>query len=93
MANIFPDGAAIVFGASGGIGKGVAIEFAKEGANVAVCYRSKKDVAEQVADEVRKLGGKASRRKSKPPATPPWRRTAAYIRWCGAQGLSCHKSC
>lgn len=60
MANIFPEGAAIIFGASGGIGKGVAIEFAKEGANVAVCYRSKKDIAEQVADEIRKLGVKAS---------------------------------
>src|SRR5271165_272028 len=60
MTKIFPDGAAIVFGGSGGIGKGVAIEFAKGGANVAVCYRAKQDVAEKTAETIRKLGVAAS---------------------------------
>jgi len=56
----FPDGAAMVFGGSGGIGKGVAIEFAKAGTAVAVCYRAKKDVAEQTADIIRSHGVAAS---------------------------------
>src|SRR5271165_7167157 len=60
MTKIFPDGAAIVFGGSGGIGKGVAIEFAKAGANVAVCYCAKQDVAERTAEAIRGLGVAAS---------------------------------
>lgn len=60
MTEDFPNGAAIVFGGSGGIGKGVAIEFAKAGTGVAICYRSKKDVAEQTAEAIRALGAKAS---------------------------------
>lgn len=60
MSNDFPAGAVIVFGGSGGIGKGVALEFAKAGTNVAICYRSKKEVAEATADQIRALGVKAS---------------------------------
>lgn len=60
MSNDFPVGAVIVFGGSGGIGKGVALEFAKAGTNVAICYRSKKEVAEATADQIRALGVKAS---------------------------------
>lgn len=60
MSEIFPDGAVMVFGGSGGIGKGVAIEFAKSGANVAVCYRNKKDVAEKTAETIRSFGVAAS---------------------------------
>lgn len=60
MSNDFPEGAVIVFGGSGGIGKGVALEFAKAGTNVAICYRSKKDVAEATAATIRALGVKAS---------------------------------
>lgn len=60
MSKDFPDGAVIVFGGSGGIGKGVALEFGRAGTNVAICYRSKKDVAEEVAAQIRALGMKAS---------------------------------
>lgn len=60
MSTEFPEGAVIVFGGSGGIGKGVALEFAKAGTNVAIVYRSKKDVAEAVAEQARALGVKAS---------------------------------
>jgi NAD(P)-dependent dehydrogenase (short-subunit alcohol dehydrogenase family) len=60
MSGIFPEGAVAVFGGSGGIGKGVALEFAKAGADVAIFYHSKKDSAEAAAEEVRNLGGKAS---------------------------------
>lgn len=60
MERDFPEGAAAVFGASGGIGRGVALEFAKAGTDVAIFYRSKKDVAEALAAEVRALGRQAS---------------------------------
>lgn len=60
MSKDFPEGAAIVFGGSGGIGKGVAVEFAKAGTDVAICYRSKKEVAEATAKTIRALGVKAS---------------------------------
>ncbi len=60
MGTKFPEGAVAVFGGSGGIGKGVALEFAKAGTDVAIFYRSKKDTAEAVAQDIRALGRKAS---------------------------------
>jgi 3-oxoacyl-[acyl-carrier protein] reductase len=60
MSGEFPEGAAIIFGGSGGIGKGVAIEFAKAGTAVAICYNSKKDVAEKTAETIRGYGVKVS---------------------------------
>ena len=56
----FPAGAAIVFGGSGGIGQHVAKELAKGGADVAIVYRTKQDVAERVANEIRAMGRKAT---------------------------------
>lgn len=56
----FPTGAALVFGGSGGIGRGVALEFARAGADVAIVYRSRQDVAETTAEEIRSLGRRAS---------------------------------
>ena len=60
MSADFPAGACMIFGASGGIGQGVAREFARAGSALALCYRSKADVAERVADEARALGVAAS---------------------------------
>jgi 3-oxoacyl-[acyl-carrier protein] reductase len=60
MTTIFPVGAVMVFGGSGGIGKGVAIEFSKAGANVALCYRAKREVAEQTAETIRSHGVEVS---------------------------------
>lgn len=60
MEAIFPQGAAIVFGGSGGVGRGVALELAHEGSDVAVVYRSKRAVAEALAEEIAALGRKAS---------------------------------
>jgi 3-oxoacyl-[acyl-carrier protein] reductase len=60
MTKDFPAGAAIIFGGSGGIGKGVALEFGKAGTDVAIVYRSKKDVAEATAATLRALGVQAS---------------------------------
>ena len=56
----FPDGAAIVFGGSGGIGQHLALAFARAGSDVAVVYRSNKDVAARVAADIQNLGRKAS---------------------------------
>ena len=56
----FPKGAVLVFGGSGGIGQCVAKSFASAGADVAVVYRSKKEVAERVAGEITAMGRKAS---------------------------------
>jgi NAD(P)-dependent dehydrogenase (short-subunit alcohol dehydrogenase family) len=54
--NGFPQRAVLVFGGSGGIGQGVALEFARAGVPVAVGYRSKADVAERVARDLRDAG-------------------------------------
>jgi len=64
MSGEFPEGAAIIFGGSGGIGQGIAIEFAKAGSDVVICYYSKKDVAEKAAEAVRGHGVKASIQKA-----------------------------
>lgn len=50
---------ALITGASRGIGRGCALVLAREGADVAINYRSHPEEAEEVADEVRKLGRKA----------------------------------
>ena len=60
MTRAFPEGAALVFGGSGGIGLGVAESFARAGTGVAICYNSKKDAAEKAAGELSALGVKAS---------------------------------
>ncbi|EOM74387.1 SDR family oxidoreductase [Rhodococcus rhodnii] len=51
-----PAGAALVFGGSGGIGRVVATEFAAAGSDVAVCYRSRPEIAEKTATDLRELG-------------------------------------
>jgi 3-oxoacyl-[acyl-carrier protein] reductase len=50
---------AIVTGASGGIGRAAALEFAREGSDVVVHYSSNKQAAEKVADEIVSMGRKA----------------------------------
>lgn len=56
----FPQGAALVFGGSGGIGRSVARTLAEAGTDVAIAYRSKQDVAESVAEDIRAGGRKVS---------------------------------
>ena len=47
---------AIVTGGSRGIGRAIAVELARQGANVLISYRSRPDLAEAVVEEVRALG-------------------------------------
>lgn len=60
MTDRFPDGAVIVFGGSGGLGRGVALEFAREGSDVAIVYRSKQAVAEEAAAQIAAMGRKVT---------------------------------
>ena len=50
---------ALVTGASRGIGKGIALRLAREGARVAVIYRSSRPEAEAVVQEIAAAGGEA----------------------------------
>ncbi|HUB81592.1 MAG TPA: SDR family oxidoreductase [Bryobacteraceae bacterium] len=50
---------ALVTGASRGIGRAIAVEYAREGANVIVNYARHAGEAEGVAHEIRRLGGQA----------------------------------
>ena len=56
----FPEGAALVFGGSGGIGQAVALELARAGSDVCIAYRSKREVAERISARIRESGRKAS---------------------------------
>jgi len=53
------DKVAIVTGASRGIGRAIALAFAREGANVVINFRTRDDLAEEVVSKIKKLGQKA----------------------------------
>jgi NAD(P)-dependent dehydrogenase (short-subunit alcohol dehydrogenase family) len=55
----FPEGAALIFGASGGIGSAIARGFAQAGSAVAATYRSSKGAADALVDELRSSGCEA----------------------------------
>jgi 3-oxoacyl-[acyl-carrier protein] reductase len=50
---------ALVTGASRGIGRAIALRLAKEGADIAVCFKSDQHRAEAAAQEIRALGPRA----------------------------------
>ena len=53
------DKVAIVTGASRGIGRAIALAFAREGANVVINFRTRDDLAEEVVSKIKKFGQKA----------------------------------
>lgn len=55
----FKDKTVLVTGASGGIGRGIALGFASQGAQVIVHYHKQKQKADQVKEEIIQQGGKA----------------------------------
>lgn len=59
MTSEFQNKVAVVTGASRGIGKGIALELARNGANIAIVYRSEEEKARQVQAEVEQLGQEA----------------------------------
>ncbi|MBU4011086.1 MAG: SDR family NAD(P)-dependent oxidoreductase, partial [Proteobacteria bacterium] len=50
--------AAIVTGAGRGVGRGIALDFAREGADVLVNYSSSEGAANEVVKEIEKMGRK-----------------------------------
>jgi NAD(P)-dependent dehydrogenase (short-subunit alcohol dehydrogenase family) len=58
--DMFPHGAAVVFGATGGIGQHVAMALARAGTDVAIMWRSKDELADKLAKDIRAIGRKAS---------------------------------
>jgi len=50
---------AVVTGASRGIGRGIALELARSGADIAVVYRAEEGKALRTVEEIRKMGRKA----------------------------------
>ncbi len=62
MSNpLFPNGATLVFGATGGIGQVVARKFAEAGSDVALVYRTKDELSAQIRSEISAQGRQASR--------------------------------
>lgn len=57
---LFPEGATLVFGATGGLGEAAARELARAGSDMALCCRSKLDRANAQVDEYQALGRNAS---------------------------------
>ncbi|MHB9879359.1 SDR family NAD(P)-dependent oxidoreductase [Pacificimonas sp. ICDLI1SI03] len=56
----FPGGAALVIGATGGLGAASTRELARAGSDIAIGYRNKQEAAEKLAEELRQLGRKVS---------------------------------
>ncbi|WP_311269546.1 SDR family oxidoreductase [Sphingobium sp. WCS2017Hpa-17] len=57
---MFPKGACLVFGGSGGIGRAVALGMAEAGSDIGIVYRSKRDAAEAAAADIERLGRRAT---------------------------------
>jgi len=66
-------GTAIVTGASSGIGRSIAEQFAADGANVVVCSREQENV-DPVAEGIRDDGGPRSPWSATSPTATPWTR-------------------
>lgn len=56
---LLKDKTALITGASRGIGKGIAVEFAKQGANVAFTFNASVEAAKELEKELESYGVKA----------------------------------
>ena len=59
MNSRMKDRVVIVTGSSRGIGRGVALNLAREGAKIVVNYVSRKEKADEVVEEIESFGGQA----------------------------------
>ena len=57
---LFPEGAALIVGGSGGVGQAVCLEFARAGSDVALTYHTKRENADKVAEKIRALKRRVS---------------------------------
>jgi 3-oxoacyl-[acyl-carrier protein] reductase len=57
---MFPKGAALIFGGTGGVGQGVCREFARAGTDVALTYHRNREGADGLVKELTELGVKAT---------------------------------
>lgn len=55
----FMDKVAVITGASRSIGRGIALEFAREGCSVVVNYSKSREEADEVVNTIREMGGRA----------------------------------
>jgi NAD(P)-dependent dehydrogenase (short-subunit alcohol dehydrogenase family) len=55
----YPDGCGVVFGATGGIGRAIALSMAQLGSDLVLVYRSNSGIADQVRADVSGLGRRA----------------------------------
>ncbi|MGC6472484.1 MAG: SDR family NAD(P)-dependent oxidoreductase [Parvibaculales bacterium] len=58
--SLFPQGATLIFGATGGIGQFVTKEFAKAGSDIAIMWRSREETAQNLAKDIEACGQKAT---------------------------------
>lgn len=58
--NMFPQGVAVVFGGSGGIGQAICTGLAEEGSDVALSYRNNLEAAKKVVKDVEALSRKST---------------------------------
>src|SRR5262245_61513503 len=61
---------ALVTGASRGIGRGIALRLASEGADVVINYRSHRAEAQELADQIAELGRRHAARRRRVQARP-----------------------
>ncbi|RZV55814.1 MAG: SDR family oxidoreductase [Pseudomonadales bacterium] len=59
QSNLYPDGAALVVGGSGGTGQAISRELARSGVNVVLTYNKNKQRAESLAADINGEGGHA----------------------------------
>jgi 3-oxoacyl-[acyl-carrier protein] reductase len=60
MTQLFPSGAALMVGGSGGLGRAIVLELARSGSDIALTFLTNAAKADETAEEVRAIGREAS---------------------------------